>query len=182
MTIRQLKASLPTDRVGPKKHSVGEGAKDALKQLLRSTKTELPKEFLKSAERVLFLKNSRTGDTVCLPCPLREQEMVAALKALEGCAVAAITDVRGVRCERTIRVNLERVTSFLMSAYITNIDGLDKCNPKTKERIPGASRISALGKFRNVVLTKILRHRPERGAVKFISPPVSRPIRDQKPR
>ncbi|KAI1450849.1 CoA-transferase family III [Annulohypoxylon stygium] len=136
MTIRQLKASLPTDRVGPKKHSVGEGAKDALKQLLRSTKTELPKEFLKSAERVLFLKNSRTGDTVCLPCPLREQEMVAALKALEGCAVAAITDVRGVRCERTIRVNLERVTSFLMSAYITNIDGLDKCNPKTKERIP----------------------------------------------
>ncbi|KAI0902300.1 CoA-transferase family III [Annulohypoxylon nitens] len=136
MTIRQLKASLPTDRVGLKKHSVGEGAKDALKQLLRSTKTELPKEFLKSAERVLFLKNSRTGDTVCLPCPLREQEMVAALKALEGCAVAAITDVRGARCERTIRVNLERVTSFLMSAYITNIDGLDKCNPKTKERIP----------------------------------------------
>ena len=134
---------------GQKKHSVGEDAKDVLGQLLESAKTEIPKEFLKYVERVIFLKNSRAGDTVCFPCPLREQETVAALKALEGCAAAAITDVRGAKRERAVRVNLERVTSFLMSAYITNIDGLDKCNPKTKGRIPGASRISALGKFRN---------------------------------
>ncbi|KAI1414684.1 CAIB/BAIF family enzyme [Hypoxylon sp. FL1857] len=97
---------------------------------------ELPKAFLESVEQVMFLKYSRTGDTVCFPCPLREQETVAALKALEGCAAAAIADIRGTARERAISVTLERVTSFLMSTYITNIDGLDKCNPKSKERIP----------------------------------------------
>ena len=77
----------------------------------------------------------------CVSVVLCEQEAVAALKALEGCAAAAIAGIRGANSEGEISVTLERVTSFLMSAYITNIDGLDKCNPKTKERIPGSSRI-----------------------------------------
>ncbi|KAI0145698.1 CAIB/BAIF family enzyme [Hypoxylon sp. NC0597] len=130
MAVGQLETALP--RV----HSVSEGAKDAFNHLWESTKTELPMAFLKYFEQVLFLKYSRTGDTVCFPCPLREQETVAALKALEGCAAAAIADIRGTAPKRAISVTLERVTSFLMSTYITNIDGLDKCNPKTKERIP----------------------------------------------
>ncbi|KAI0834939.1 hypothetical protein F5Y06DRAFT_145445 [Hypoxylon sp. FL0890] len=135
MTVRQPKAAASVS------HSVSEGAKHAFRYLWKSTQTELPNEFLKYVEQVVFLKYSRTGDTVCFPCPLREQEAVAALKALEGCAAAAIADTRGATRERAINVTLERVTSFLMSAYITNIDGLDKCNPKTKERIPGSSRI-----------------------------------------
>ncbi|KAI2469252.1 CoA-transferase family III [Annulohypoxylon bovei var. microspora] len=136
MTIRQLKPTSPIVQVGLGRYSVSEGAKDAFEKLLRSTKVELPMEFLKYVQRVVFLRNSRAGDTVCFPCPLREQEAVAALKALEGCTAAAIMDVRGAKRERAVRVSLERVTSFLMSAYITNIDGLDKCNPKTKKRIP----------------------------------------------
>ncbi|KAI1378224.1 CoA-transferase family III [Hypoxylon crocopeplum] len=135
MTVKQPRATLPVD-VGTGSRSVGEGAEDVFKQLWKSTKTELPNEFLKHAGQVMFLKYSHAGDAVCLPCPLREQEMVAALKALEGCAAAAIADIRGPKRERVISVTLERVTSLLMSAYITNIDGLDKCNPKTKERIP----------------------------------------------
>lgn len=55
---------------------------------------ELPAEFLQYVERVRFLKYSKTGDAVCFPCPLREQEAVAALKALEGCAAAAIANIR----------------------------------------------------------------------------------------
>lgn len=135
MTVKQPKTAPPT-RIGSGGHSVSEGARNTFKLLWKSTQTELPKEFLQYAENVMFLRYSRTGDSVCIPCPLREQEAVAAIKALEGCAAAAIADAREGKYGRTISVNLERVTSFLMSTYITNIDGIDKYNPRAKERIP----------------------------------------------
>ncbi|KAI2630995.1 CoA-transferase family III [Hypoxylon sp. NC1633] len=135
MTVKQPLSALPVD-VRPGGFSVSEGAKDVLKQLCKSTKTELPSQFLQYVNSVMFSTYSHSGDSVCFPCPLREQETVGALKALEGCAAAAIADIRGTKRERLISVSLERVTSFLMSAYITNIDGLDKCNPRIKERIP----------------------------------------------
>ncbi|KAL7626306.1 hypothetical protein AAE478_003077 [Parahypoxylon ruwenzoriense] len=135
MTVKQPKTVPPTT-VGPGSRSVSEGAKDAFKTLWQSIKAELPREFLRYVGHVIFSSYSQTGDVVCFPCPLREQEAVAALKALEGCAAAAIADIRRTKRERIINVTLERVASFLMSAYITNIDGLDKCNTKIKERIP----------------------------------------------
>ncbi|KAI0115045.1 CoA-transferase family III [Daldinia grandis] len=136
MTVGQPKTALSATRERPGLYSVSEGAKDAFNHLLKSTKAELPRGFLRYAENVKFLRYSSTGDTACFPCPLREQEAVAALKALEGCAAAAIADIRGEKRERSVGVTLERVTAFLMSTYLTNIDGLDKCNPKVKERIP----------------------------------------------
>ncbi|KAI1766351.1 CoA-transferase family III [Hypoxylon sp. FL1150] len=116
--------------------SVSEGSRDAFTHLWKSTETEVPNEFLQYVDRVVFRKSTVSGDAVCFPCPLRQQEAVAALKALEGCAAAAIADVRGPKQEREISVALENVASFLMSTYITNIDGLDKCDPRAKERIP----------------------------------------------
>ncbi|KAI0180481.1 CoA-transferase family III [Hypoxylon sp. FL1284] len=117
-------------------YSVGEGSRDAFELLWKSTESEVPDEFLRHAGRVRFLKGSDSGDAICIPCPLREQEAVAALKALEGCAAAAVADLRGSKRERKISVTLERVASFLMSTYITSVDGLNKCNPQVKDRIP----------------------------------------------
>ncbi|KAI1464693.1 CoA-transferase family III [Daldinia caldariorum] len=136
MTVKQTKTAPPATREESGTHSVSEGSKDAFSRLLKTTKAEVPMAFLRYIENVKFLRYSRSGDTACFPCPLREQETVAALKALEGCAAAAIADIRGTKRKRTINVTLESVAAFLMSTYITSIDGLDKCNPKSKERIP----------------------------------------------
>ncbi|KAI1082297.1 CoA-transferase family III [Whalleya microplaca] len=135
MTIKHTVAvsSIP---VGCRTYSVGEGSEAAFKALWHSAKSELPSEFLQYVQHVLFSRHSPTGDMACFPCPLREQEAAAALKALEGCAAAAIADVRCMKRGQKISVNLETVTCFLMSAYITNIDGLDKSSPKVKEQIP----------------------------------------------
>ncbi|OTB08589.1 hypothetical protein M426DRAFT_71014 [Hypoxylon sp. CI-4A] len=136
MTVRQMKTAPPVGGVEQATYSVGKGAKDAFEHLCRSIKPELPNEFLRRAESVEFLSYSHTGDSVCFPCPLREQEALAALKAMEGCAAAAIADIRGPKYERAINVILERVACFLMSTYITNLDGLDKCSSGIKKRIP----------------------------------------------
>ncbi|XXH04656.1 hypothetical protein Hte_011075 [Hypoxylon texense] len=135
MTIKPFKAAPPL-RLGSTPVSVIAGSKDAFRLLWKSTETEVPDEFLQYVERVVFRTCSKLGDAVCFPCPLREQEAVAAIKALEGCAAAAIADIRGPRREREISVTLEHVASLLMSTYVTNIDGLDKCSPEAKERIP----------------------------------------------
>ncbi|KAI1777912.1 CoA-transferase family III [Hypoxylon cercidicola] len=135
MTIKPTKAAPPL-HLGSTPWSVSEGSRDAFGLLCKSTETEVPDEFLQYIGRVVFRNGSDSGDTVCFPCPLREQEAMAALKALEGCAAAALADIRGPKREREIGVTLEHVASFLMSTYITNIDGLDKCSPEAKERIP----------------------------------------------
>ncbi|KAI0014089.1 CoA-transferase family III [Xylariaceae sp. FL0662B] len=122
--------------VGFRTYSVGEGSECAFKALWHSTKSELPSKVLQYVQHVLFSRHSPTGDMVCFPCPLREQEAAAALKALEGCVTAAIADIRCMKHGQKISVNLERVACFLMSAYVTTIDGLDKCSPKIKEQIP----------------------------------------------
>ncbi|KAI5928579.1 CoA-transferase family III [Camillea tinctor] len=137
MAVKENTIHAP-EKGGIEPYSVGQGAQTALKALLQSSRSELPAEFLRYVEDVIFAKPSLTADTVCLPCPLLQQETCAALKALEGCATAAIANLRRSKNDekRDIVVNLERVTCFLMSAYITNIDGLDKCNPKTRMRLP----------------------------------------------
>ncbi|KAI0460667.1 CoA-transferase family III [Xylaria acuta] len=135
MTISQQP---PTAAVAPQEasYSVSNNANRALKILLQASQSELPIEFFQYAQDVVFDSRSTTGDSVCLPCPLRQQEACAALKALEGCAVAAIADLRRKERRREIVVNLEQVTCFLMSAYITTLDGLDKSNQKISHRLP----------------------------------------------
>ncbi|KAI1752945.1 CoA-transferase family III [Xylaria castorea] len=128
----------PTLAAAPREacYSVSSNANRALKILLQASQSELPTEFFRYSKDIVFDSRSTTGDSVCLPSPLRQQEACAALKALEGCAVAAIADLQRKERRREIVVNLEQVTCFLMSAYITTLDGLDKSNPKISERLP----------------------------------------------
>ncbi|KAH8159572.1 hypothetical protein CIB48_g8679 [Xylaria polymorpha] len=135
MAISQQRPSLA---VAPQEvsYSVSNNANCAIKALLQASQSELPVEFFRYAQDVIFDSRSITGDSVCLPCPLRQQEACAALKALEGCAVAAIADLQRKGRRREIVVNLEQVTCFLMSTYITTLDGLDKSSPKISHRLP----------------------------------------------
>ncbi|ORY69827.1 CoA-transferase family III [Pseudomassariella vexata] len=115
------------------------GAYVALEALISACQAgeELPDEVQDYIKHVAFSNTSPSGDMICFPCPLREQEAGAALKAVEGCATAALCDLRYGKQGRDINVNLERVTCFLMSAYVTTLDGLGKGHPKIKFRLPG---------------------------------------------
>ncbi|KAI1433593.1 CoA-transferase family III [Xylaria sp. CBS 124048] len=142
MTISQP-SSTPYPLSEGASYSVTDNAYHAMETLRRASHSELPVEFTRYIPDVAFECRSTTGDSVCLPCPLRQQEACAALKALEGCAVAAVADLQGKEGRRKITVNLERVTCFLMSAYITSLDGLDKSNPKISCRLPDTDLHSA---------------------------------------
>lgn len=108
----------------------------ALKSLLAACSHQLPGAFLHHLANVEFSAPTTSSDEVCFPCPLREQEAIAAIKALEACAAAAIADLRFGPQVRAIEVDLAKTTCFLMSAYLATIDGMDKANPRVKGKVP----------------------------------------------
>ncbi|KAK3322502.1 CoA-transferase family III [Apodospora peruviana] len=120
--------------MGP--YSVADGASKALQALQASCREELPEAFLEHAKSVVFTSTSSNGKGVHFPVPLKEQDAAAAIKALEACAAAAIADIRYRKAHRQIEVDLDKTSCFLMSAYLTTIDGMDKGNPEAKKKIP----------------------------------------------
>ncbi|KAF0315384.1 caib baif family enzyme [Colletotrichum asianum] len=115
-------------------HSVREGAKSALAALVSACQRQLPPEFVEHLRNVTF--STPLGDTAFFPCPLKEQEATASIKALEGMAAAAIADLRYGQASRDIDVDVARTACFLISAYLTTVDGMDKAHPNVKSKIP----------------------------------------------
>lgn len=117
---------------------VGRRAKKALQALIAASESQVPAAFLQHAAGDVRFLPGCTGDAVCFPCPLQEQEAASALKALEGTAVAAIADLIERRSgRREIEVRLDRVTCFLMSTYLVTINGKGKHHPDIKDLVPG---------------------------------------------
>ncbi|KAF9874033.1 caib baif family enzyme [Colletotrichum karsti] len=117
-------------------YSVKEGCESALADLLSSCQRQLPPAFVEHLRDVAF--STPLGDTAFFPCPLKEQEATASIKALEGMAAAAIADLRyGPQPARNIDIDVARTACFLISAYLTTIDGMDKAHPNVKSKIPG---------------------------------------------
>ena len=127
---------LPGPSSGPS-YSIRDGARGAFQELLKASHQELPAEFLQQQDHVDFIAHVAEDDKPLFPCPLKEQEAVAAIKALEGAIAASIADLRFGHKERAINVDLAKTTCFLMSAYVTTVDGLDKTNPRIKNKLPG---------------------------------------------
>ncbi|KAL2181789.1 CoA-transferase family III domain-containing protein [Thermothelomyces heterothallicus CBS 202.75] len=123
-------------RLVPMPHSVAAGAREALQKLCTICSGELPAALLPFAETVEVTSATEKGDEVHFPTPLREQEAAAAIKALEACAAAAIAKLRYGTESKRIRIDADRVSAFLMSAYLTTLDGMDKSDPRIKDRIP----------------------------------------------
>jgi len=116
---------------------VADGASAALQALLASCHAQLPAPCLKHVQNVHFTSSSPSGEAVFFPCPLKEQELVAATKALEACLAAAIADLRYGSERRLIEVDVDKTACFLMSAYLTTVDGMDKADAAVKHKIPG---------------------------------------------
>ncbi|KAK3901246.1 CoA-transferase family III domain-containing protein [Staphylotrichum tortipilum] len=138
--LAALKNDLEPTMPAPHKqtrYSVAAGARDALRNLAAALGEELSEDIMKLTGTVELTAASEKGDFVHFPTPLRAQEAVAAIKAVEGCAAAAIAKLRyGQGKSRRVQVDLDKVSAFLMSAYITTLDGMDKTHPEIKERIP----------------------------------------------
>ncbi|KAK4123945.1 CoA-transferase family III [Parathielavia appendiculata] len=118
------------------RHSVAAGALDALKELCAVSQSELPDTISAFTKMVEVTPTSGKGDQVCFPTPLREQETTAAIKALEACAAAAIAKLRYGEETKRIQVDTDKVSAFLMSAYISTLDGMGKQDSRIKDRIP----------------------------------------------
>ena len=121
-------------------YSVANGASEAFGELLKQCKDQIPKEFGSYSGKVKFAPSSH-GDQVYFPSPCREQDVIAAIKALEACAAAAIGDLRHGKKTRSMKVDLDKSACFLMSAYLATIDG--KCKGQTPNGlIPGKTLTS----------------------------------------
>ncbi|ETS85783.1 hypothetical protein PFICI_03808 [Pestalotiopsis fici W106-1] len=119
-----------------KDYSVRAGAHIALEALGAACHSELPAAFKLHLDHVNFTALVAGTDNVCFPCPLKEQDLGAALKALEGCVVAMISDLQNGHQDRAINVDVGKVTGLLMSAYLTTLDGMGKSHSKMKYRLP----------------------------------------------
>lgn len=136
--------AIPRQHPKPKAYSVVEGSSEALGKLLEACGGVLPGEFTRHRAAVAFTSASSSSEGgVFFPSPLKEQDAIAAIKGLEACAAAAIADLRlggggdGGRVDRQIVVDLDKAACFLMSAYLTTIDGKDKGNPEARKKIKG---------------------------------------------
>ena len=94
----------------------------------------LPASIQEAKEAVKF---SSDYDRVYFPIPFKEMETAAALKALEGLVAHELANLRFGKRERTVSVNLERVTNFLFQAYLVTVDGLGKLDPGVKTKLKG---------------------------------------------
>lgn len=125
-------------------YSVIQGSRAALGSLLALCRTEVPADFLPLARNVTITSTLGDGDQVHFPSPLREQDVTAAIKSLEACAAGAIANLRYGTARRGITVDLDKISGFLMSAYLTTVDGMDKTDARVKEKVPGKQSASSL--------------------------------------
>jgi hypothetical protein len=123
-------------------YSVRGGIAKAIDVLKRETDGQLPTAFQQYLQDVTFTSATDEGQ-LYFPCPFKETEAVAALKATEASAVAAIADLRFGKQQRKVEVNLEKTAAFLFSTYMATIGGLSKGHPQVKSKLKGA-RLSYL--------------------------------------
>jgi hypothetical protein len=123
-------------------YSVSTGASAAFAALhaalVRGVRCEFPNIFFEHAKNVSFSPERPGVNPVYFPCPLREQDVIAAIKALEGCVVAEIANLRyGESDQRNIHVDLDKAACFLISTYLVTIDGMRKGDPKVVSKLSG---------------------------------------------
>jgi len=144
-------------------YSVTRGALKALQALIEACGLNIPDDFLRYVEYIGFTAAQPGSDMVHFPTPLREQDAMLAIKALEACAVAAIADLRYGGDGRQIAVDIDKTSCFLMSAYLTTVDGMGKQDPEVKKKIPGESKRKHTSAYPSILT--IDRYGPKPGSV-----------------
>ena len=90
----------------------------------------LPPEVTSLISRTTFTNES----TPILPCPFRQLEAAAALKAVEATVANAIGKLR-FGYEQDVSIDLQHATLFLFSTYLATVDGMGKQDPEVKAKL-----------------------------------------------
>lgn len=93
----------------------------ALDLLLQLAKDQLPEESRKAALTTSF--QTKNSGTPYFPCPMKQTEAIAALKAVEAGVASSIANIRYGEKARQILVDLERASCFLFSTYLVTLAG-----------------------------------------------------------
>lgn len=113
----------------------------ALEKLTSLASSQLPPECLELIRNVAFTTQN-TG-TPYFPCPLKETEAAAALKAVEASVAAAIANHAYGEQSRKAVIDLERASSFMFSTYLCTLDGMNKQHPKVKSVLKDTDLLQA---------------------------------------
>ena len=121
--------------------------------LLSDTSLKLPEALNYHAKHVVFTA-SPYAELPLFPCPFKQMEAVAILKALESSIAAAIADLRYGAQKRKIVVSLEKCARYLMSAYICTVDGMGKLDPNVKPKLKSMTSLFEIPSFAGLSLIR----------------------------
>lgn len=116
-------------------YSMEAETRKSLSSVLQLAKTQIPAECRDIIASATFT-TANTGSPY-FPCPFKETEATSALKAVEAGMAAAIANLIYGEKERKITVDLDRASSFLFSAYLSTVDGMNKAHPNVKSKLKG---------------------------------------------
>lgn len=110
--------------------------------LVKDLKLPLPVDARELSANVKFTLPP-TDYPIIVPCPLKQCETIAALKALEGTVANAVGKLRfGI--EQTVEIDLQHATLFLFMAYLATINGYGKYETKMlKDRLVDTDLLQA---------------------------------------
>jgi hypothetical protein len=101
----------------------------------------LPSGFEEIKKNVVFKSDF---DRVYFPIPFKETETASALKGIEGGVASALAGLKTGQQSEEIKVDLEKVTSFLFQSYLATVGGLGKLDDGVKAKLKGQPYSSAL--------------------------------------
>ena len=92
--------------------------------------TSLPSDITSLVSRTTFTNESPP----ILPCPFRQLEAAAALKAIEAAVANALGKLR-YGYEQDVTIDLQHATLFLFSTYLATVDGMGKQHPGIRAKL-----------------------------------------------
>ncbi|KAF4539752.1 CoA-transferase family III [Lasiodiplodia theobromae] len=122
-------------------YSMEAETRKSLASLLQLAKTQIPIECRDVIQKANFT-TANTGSPY-FPCPFKETEATSALKAVEAGMAAAIANLIYGEKDRQITVDLDRASSFLFSAYLSTVDGMNKAHPDVKSKLKDTDLLQA---------------------------------------
>ncbi|KAG7664326.1 uncharacterized protein J8A68_002145 [[Candida] subhashii] len=83
----------------------------------------IPEELKSKAKQIKFYNERKN---LSVPCPLKQTEMISALKALEATVALAISEERYGKTEDQCKIDLQHALLFLFSTYCSSVNGFFK--------------------------------------------------------
>lgn len=124
-------------------YSVLDVTEAVLAALVSDQKLPIPSRARELAKNTKFYVPPSPLETdVVLPCPLKQLETVAALKAVEAAVANAIGEHR-YGLEQTATIDLQHATMFLYMAYLATVNGLGKLDAGVKRFLKDTDLLAA---------------------------------------